>query len=185
MLVEHYREKLLNSIIYFVTNTDKCGKTKLFKLLFFLDFLHFQQTGKSVTGLDYFVWEHGPAPKDLFEEFKNPPPDLSSFLALINTPDSNFFQIKDKKRFDNKHFTKRELRLLQELAFMFKEVNAEDIREISHMTDGPWDKTKKAKGMYALIDYFLALEESEDTLNLEEIKELIKDREKMKHIFND
>ena len=32
MLIDHTREKLLNLIAYFVKNTQKCGKTKLFKL---------------------------------------------------------------------------------------------------------------------------------------------------------
>ena len=41
MLIEHNREKLINSIIYFISNTKYCGKTKLFKLLYYLDFMHF------------------------------------------------------------------------------------------------------------------------------------------------
>lgn len=185
MLIEHYREKLINSIIYFITNTNNCGKTKLFKLLFFLDFSHFQQTGKSVTGIDYYAWDFGPAPKELYEEFKNPKPDLTTHISFQNAIDSSFFRIRAKKAFNSKYFSKREIKILEELAFIFKDVSTEDIKEISHMTDKPWDKTKKSKGMYAYIDYFLALEESNDSLGLEEIKEKIKDLETIKKIFND
>ena len=32
------------------------------KLLYFLDFMHFKQTDKSVTGQDYFAWMTGPVP---------------------------------------------------------------------------------------------------------------------------
>ncbi len=56
MLIEHDRAKLLNSIIYFLSNTKSCGKTKLFKLLYYLDFMHFRETGRSVTNLDYYAW---------------------------------------------------------------------------------------------------------------------------------
>ena len=52
MINTYHREKLINAIIYFAQNTKYCGKIKLFKLLYFLDFWHFKQTGKSVTGLD-------------------------------------------------------------------------------------------------------------------------------------
>ena len=66
MIITHHREKLINAIIYFAKNTTYCGKTKLLKLLYFLDFYQFKQTGKSVTGLDYFAWKMGPVPKELF-----------------------------------------------------------------------------------------------------------------------
>ncbi len=56
MLIEHDRAKLLNSIIYFLSNTKSCGKTKLFKLLYYLDFMHFREIGWSVTNLDYYAW---------------------------------------------------------------------------------------------------------------------------------
>lgn len=52
-------EKLINAIIYFCTNTQVCMKTKLFKLLYLLDFEHFKVTGKSVTGLEYKAWKLG------------------------------------------------------------------------------------------------------------------------------
>jgi len=62
MIITHQRDKLINAIIYLSSNTNYCGKTKLMKLLYFRDFKHFRQTGKSVTGLDYYAWEMGPVP---------------------------------------------------------------------------------------------------------------------------
>jgi hypothetical protein len=53
MLINHEREKLIQSVIYFAKNTEFCGKVKLFKLLYFLDFEHYKMTGRSVTGLKY------------------------------------------------------------------------------------------------------------------------------------
>jgi hypothetical protein len=51
MIITNQREKLVNAIIYFCHNTKYCGKTKLMKLLYFLDFIHFKQTAKSVMVL--------------------------------------------------------------------------------------------------------------------------------------
>ena len=59
MLIDHHREKLINAIIFFLQNTKYCGKTKLFKLLYLLDFMHFRATGRSVTGMKYYAWGHG------------------------------------------------------------------------------------------------------------------------------
>ncbi|WP_423905919.1 hypothetical protein [Candidatus Spongiihabitans sp.] len=40
----------MNAIAYFSRNTKYCYTIKLFKLLYFLDFEHYRQTGSSVAG---------------------------------------------------------------------------------------------------------------------------------------
>src|ERR1700730_10448814 len=68
MIVSREREKLINAIIYFVRSTKHCHTLKLFKLLNFLDFEHYRQTGQTVTGLTYAAFPHGPVPPSLFDE---------------------------------------------------------------------------------------------------------------------
>ena len=82
MFVSHHREKLLNAIIYFIVNTKRCHTLKLFKLLYFLDFEHFRQTGQSVTGLRYVAWPKGPAPDELWHELDDPKPDLAAAISI-------------------------------------------------------------------------------------------------------
>ena len=94
MIITHHREKLINTIIYFAQNTKNCGKTKLMKLLYFLDFTHFKQTGKSVTGLDYYTWEWGPVPKELFKELDDMKPDLKSAIKI--SPQEGFQKVVAK-----------------------------------------------------------------------------------------
>lgn len=184
MLISHEREKRINAIIYFLKHTKYCGKTKLFKLLYFLDFEHFKETSRSVTGLNYITWPKGPAPINLFEELKNPPEDLKkSFSIPIQSIDSGFFQIKPKKKFDNKFFTKRELRILERVAFIFKETLADDMVKTTHLKNDPWDITKNKKGMNKEIDYLLAINGSPNSLPLEEILERIKEKEEIEKVF--
>lgn len=68
MLTNHERQKLVEAVLYFATNVKKLGKVKLFKLLYFLDFEHFRDTGRSVTGMDYVAWKMGPVPEVLYSE---------------------------------------------------------------------------------------------------------------------
>jgi len=49
MLIGRERQKLIQACVYFAANTQGCGKVKLFKLLYLLDFAHFRETGRSVT----------------------------------------------------------------------------------------------------------------------------------------
>ena len=65
MHIDHSREKLIQSVIFFSKNVRKLGKIKLFKILYFLDFMHFKDTGRSVTELNYSAWKMGPVPVQL------------------------------------------------------------------------------------------------------------------------
>lgn len=186
MLIEHHSEKLLNSIIYFLNNTKYCGKTKLFKLLYYLDFMHFRETGRSVTNLDYYAWNFGPVPKKLFEELEKPTADIKeSICVLPKNSDKTFVEMKSKKKFDDKYFTKRELRILEKVAFIFRDAMADDMVEASHLPNHPWDKTIKTKGEYEKIDYILALDETENSMPLEEVLERIREQKELKKVFNE
>lgn len=183
MLIEHNREKLINAIIYFLGKTKFCGKTKLFKLLYYLDFMHFRETGKSVTGLDYFAWKFGPVPKNLADEFNAPGEDFNKSIS-IQSSNNNFVIMRPKQKFDDTFFTKRELNILENVAFIFREAKAEDMVEASHLPNHPWDKTINLKGEYAQIDYILAIDDTEKSLALDEVKERLKDKEEIKKAFN-
>lgn len=142
-LVTHEREKLLNAVIYFVTNTKHCHTLKLFKLLFLLDFEHFRQTGRTVTGLEYKAWPNGPAPSELWQELSSPPEDLAAAVSIV--PIHGDWSetllrrdIKPKKKFDGKHFSKRELRTMALLAEIFDEAPAGDMSQFSHAKGSPW-----------------------------------------------
>lgn len=184
MIINHKREKLLNAIIYFLKNTKYCGKTKLFKLLFYLDFTHFKETGRAVTGLDYFTWQYGPAPESLFEEMKKPHDDFKAAINILSKDFESFQAMQARRPFDKKFFTKRELRILEQVSYIFKEALAKDMVESSHLPNEPWDTTKRTKGMSKPIDYMLALDGSADSLSREEVEERLHDRKEIERIFS-
>jgi uncharacterized phage-associated protein len=182
MINTHHREKLINSMVYFAKNTEFCGKTKLMKLLYFLDFTHFKQTGKSVTGLDYFAWERGPVPKELFEEISdNMKPDMKSAIKII--PTEGFQQIRAKKKFNDRYFSKKELELLENISFMFKDAQADNMVESTHLKNEPWDRTLKEKGEFQKIDYMLAIDSETFSLPYDEARERMEERSEMFKVF--
>jgi uncharacterized phage-associated protein len=185
ILIEYTREKEINAIIFFIKNTKYCGKTKLFKLLYFLDFIHFKQTAKSVTGLIYNAWPWGPAPADLFNELEAPRDDLKKYLFIPKTKPGEFFQIMIKKgiKFEAKYFSKRELRIMAEVAEIFKEAFAEDMVNVTHLPNDPWDRTINLKGERAEIDYMLSIDGTKESLSKERAHDLINEREETKSLF--
>lgn len=160
MIATHHREKLIQAIVYFARNTQHCGKTKLFKLLYLLDFEHFQQTGRSVTGLDYFAWKMGPVPVAVDEEWNEFEPDLASAIRI--EPETQFDHVRQtvvpQVEFDDSHFSKRELRLMEQIAASYKTQWSKDMVEVTHAENGAWDRVwDGGRGYNQRIDYALAL----------------------------
>ncbi len=185
IFIEHTREKEINAIIFFIKNTKHCGKTKLFKLLYFLDFIHFKQTAKSVTGLIYNAWQWGPVPADLFNELETPRADLQEYLFIPKTAPSEFFQIRIRKgvKFEPKYFSKRELRIMTQIADIFYEAYAEDMTNVTHLPNDPWYITMKSKGERAEIDYMLSLDNTQESLSKGRAQEIIHEREEIRLLF--
>jgi uncharacterized phage-associated protein len=157
------REKLLNAMAYFVENTKYCSTIKLFKLLHFLDFEHYRQTGKSVTGLNYEAWRMGPVPDDLWQEIKQPPEDMAKVLDVVvhrngENDEISRREFKLKSKADRRYFTKRELAIMERLAFYFQDIKADQISRFSHTKKMPWELVYLGEGKPpAPIPYDLAL----------------------------
>ncbi len=178
-----YRQKLINAVLFFAKETRHLNITKLMKLLNFFDFEHFKQTGYPSIGLEYHVFEHGPVPKKFWLEVKDgvSPEDLKVCVA-INVKTREYDKNKKEIEFFAKSgvqvnftiFTRREREILENLAFIYKDANAKTMSDISHEAEKPWEITKKEKGLYAEIDYLLAIEDT-SSINREEAKENLRD----------
>ena len=142
MLVSHQREKLINAIVYFAENTKYCGKIKLFKLLYLLDFQHFRQTGRSVTGGDYRAWKMGPVPFGLVQEWDALEPDLAEAIEIKPEKVIDYTRetVVVKQRFDDSHFSKRELSIMQSLVQRFHDDYSQSMVNVTHAERGPWAK---------------------------------------------
>lgn len=166
MLVTHNREKLINAIIYFIENTSLLGKTKLFKLLYFLDFEHFKETGRSVTGLEYQAWKMGPVPVALQEEIGNPEKDLSEKIEIEVIEGNKGYKPTNfvaKAIFDASHFTKRELRLLENIASRYDLCNAKEMVFWTHIEQEPWHRVWEIENRkHEKIPYEYILDEEDE-----------------------
>jgi len=167
MLDDFYREKLVNAFIYFVKNINRANTTKLMKLLHYFDFLHFKQTGIPALGLEYYTFQRGPVPKEFWLEIKegNLPLDLKRkiFVEKVEKDDNPdykeyIFKVKQGIKPNLEIFTPKELDILKDLVYTWKDATAEMMTEATHFKGTPWEKTKSTKGLNQLIDYFFALD---------------------------
>lgn len=185
------REKLINAIIYFINNTKYCHKLKLMKLLYYLDFWHFKETGRPVTDQIYKAWKMGPVPQKVYNELSSDkiPDDLNEFIfveeeILDEVADKKRLNIKAKKDFNEKVFSKREMEILKKVAEVFDDARGDLIKDATHLKNSPWDKTVKEKGENAIIDFMLAIDGEDDSLTEEVVKDIQSFDKENKELLN-
>jgi uncharacterized phage-associated protein len=181
------KEKRINAILFFCKNTKYLSLTKLCKLLYFLDFIHFKEVGRPVTDLEYFAWDLGPVPTKLYFEVKSKKAPKEILQCIREEKDADtgrekgtFFRSSQNPKLDV--FSERELRILENVSYIYNEANADDMIEITHLKNQPWDITIKSKGEKAKIDFILALD-SEALIDEDLAKERIKLSQEMNQLF--
>lgn len=157
------RQRLINAIYFFASNTKFAGQTKLLKLLYLLDFEHFKQTGRSVTGLDYEAWRMGPVPRNFRTEWKiGFSEDLARLVHVRPEPTPQKVREtvvpNEGAQFDDSEFTPRQLGLMSELVARYRDAYANDMVSVTHVPNGAWNKVwRDGQGQNDVIPYELAL----------------------------
>ena len=161
------RNRILNAVIYFASNVSACGKIKLFKLLYLMDFEHFRKTGRSVTGYEYQAWKFGPVPTYLMEEWEGLEDDLSAVIHIEYERVFNYqrqtVKVNEGVHFDDCDFTKRQLELMRDIASRFEDTFSPEMIDVTHEQNGAWDKVwNEGKGAQKVIPYQLSIPDSAD-----------------------
>lgn len=121
-------------VISFFAERLQPFKTKLNKLLFYTDFVHFRDTAQSITGLRYNAIQFGPVPCNY--------DILYGTLADIDIIDIEYAMTQNGEierilpnphyHFDTSVFSSTELEVMEYIANKFKVTSASDIADISH-----------------------------------------------------
>jgi uncharacterized phage-associated protein len=150
-------QKMQHVILFFLEriNNVHLGRTKLMKLLYYVDFDHYEKHGRLVTGATYKKLPHGPVPEqagDLIQQM-NRAGLVRTVVARIKTNAKDYEQHRliAQSRFDASKFSGDELQTLERVAKDWEDATASDIEAASH-AEAPWANTKDR----ALIDYELA-----------------------------
>jgi uncharacterized phage-associated protein len=186
-LQDSAKGKRINAIRYFCRHTKYLTETKLYKLLYFLDFLHFKEVGRPVTDLEYFAWSFGPVPTKLFFEIKEKKAPKEILMCIIEEKDIETGEkvrtsFKSLQAPDLSVFSERENQILEKVAFIFRDAKAKDMTEITHLRNEPWHRTLESKGEKARIDFLLSLDK-DAKIDKDLAKERLKLSKEMKQLF--
>ena len=139
-------KKLANFITYFIESDMKyLGITKLMKLCFFADKYHLEAYGTPILNHNYTKMPKGPVPMYIYSLIKNSKntdsDDLESevreFNIHINVKEKQLGispRFESYKPFDKKFFSKSQMIILDRLVLEFKDMDRDEISDLSHDT---------------------------------------------------
>ena len=139
-------------ILFFIEKIPNVGKLKLNKLLYYVDFDHFEKNEKSITGEEYVRWEKGPVPSNVQSIIKEMKENGDIKLYAQKMPSA----YKDKQclRALRPHnpsvFTVKELETICEVVEKWRYHSGTEMMHSSH-GDPPYLATAKDE----VIDYNL------------------------------
>ncbi|MBI4471231.1 MAG: SocA family protein [Acidobacteria bacterium] len=140
-------------ILFFLEriNNVHLGRTKLMKLLYYVDFDHYELYGKSVTGATYRKLPHGPVP----QQAKKLIGDMAAkgLVQEVKAKRAVHAQhrLLTQAKFNPSMFSGDEMQTLERVAREWENCTGAQIEAASH-AEAPWLATKDGK----VIDYELA-----------------------------
>ena len=147
--------KLGNAIIFLSERITPLSKTKLLKLIYLIEELSVKKYGLPFFNIRFDVWKLGPVSRDLYAEMTSDEPFLLEDYIVREPRNGNIF-IKPKQRFSDDEFNDLELRLLDDIAKIYKNYSADQLIELTHRKHSPWYITAQQNGLLEHFDNGLA-----------------------------
>lgn len=141
-------KKFLNAALFFTNQVPQLTKTKLNKLMFYMDFKYFQTHTVSITGVPYARINYGPVPDQYSLLY-----GLMAAQQLVSIEEAGVDQyswdyFNAQKPADETVFNQDELAVLHQVVARFKDETARNISEISHQEDAWKDTASSAQISY-------------------------------------
>lgn len=120
--------KLKEVIIYFIFKSSKhqLGRTKLTKLIYFADLLAYQKLGRTITGLTYFYFKHGPWNYIIQETIPQVPQIQEQKTQTLKG--EQFYKYKGTiKEYKIQHLSGKEIQILEEINIKWGKASLKEI----------------------------------------------------------
>lgn len=127
-------QKFRELVLYIARETEsdpKCGKTKLYKILFYSDFWAYQKWGHSISGQDYQKLRNGPAPRRAL-------PVIQGMLKkdcvwaerdYFGRPQQKLLALREP---DLSDFSGEEIAIVQDVINILRPYDATEVSNLSH-----------------------------------------------------
>jgi transcriptional regulator with XRE-family HTH domain/uncharacterized phage-associated protein len=127
-------KKLTEMIVYFASEVQP-WKTKLNKLLFYADFLHYKKMAYSISGAEYYAITMGPVPNNfcsIFEYAAHNKHVEVTYHEFKGGSVGESFSVNRDRKFNPEIFDEDELSCLKEVAAKLGKISTTEIVDMSH-----------------------------------------------------
>ncbi|OMF28679.1 hypothetical protein BK133_18685 [Paenibacillus sp. FSL H8-0548] len=137
--VHFHTNKFLNMILFFTQHGVL--KTKLMKLLWYSDFLHFKRFQSSISGVTYIHKPYGPVPKE-YEAVLAYMESSGQIAILVEEGDDGYTRISitSQRQLQDEWFSPAEFQTLSEIVTYFESFGSREISDYAHRTSA-WLET--------------------------------------------
>lgn len=137
-LTKSDKEKLGNAVVYIALHTKNLSKTKLLKLLYFMEEYSVRKFHTPFLGLPYEVWQAGPVVKDVFIDLSETPVILDGFVRKQIKDEAVYIQaVKD---FCDDEFSDDDMTVMQDVLKRYGDKTAKELVSITHKKGSLWYK---------------------------------------------
>lgn len=138
-LTKSDKEKLGNAVVYIASHTSNLSKTKLLKLLYFMEEYSVRRFHTPFLGLPYEVWQAGPVVKDVFIDLSETPVLLDGYVTKQTKGEATYIlPIKD---FCDDEFSDNDLVVMQEVMKKYGDKTATELVALTHRKGTLWYNT--------------------------------------------
>ncbi|NTU98209.1 MAG: DUF4065 domain-containing protein [Chlorobiaceae bacterium] len=152
-------EKLAEMVVFFAGRM-KPWKTKLNKLLFYADFLHFKNTGFSISGTRYCAIDMGPVPDNfnsIFEWMKKKGDIRIHEKQFGDGGTGEQFLPAAERKFRAILFSQKELAAMNTVADRFFKTGTKEIIDISHHESAWFENERDVQKSVSYLRYAFEL----------------------------
>ncbi len=143
------KEKLGNTVVYIASHTSYLSKTKLLKLLYFMEEYSVRRFHTPFLGLPFEVWQAGPVVKDVFIDLSETPVILDGYVTKQIKGDATY--ILPIKEFCDDEFSDNDLVVMQEVVKRYGNKTAKELVALTHKKGTLWYNTASREN---LLDAF-------------------------------
>ncbi len=148
-------DKIANLVTRFIkeSKADYNNKLKLNKQLFYVDFRHYKNYGKSITGLTYRAINYGPVPANydnIYTYLENEQIISSNWIKTNSGSAVETFTTE--AAFESIVFSDEELETISGVVHQFKDTSSWDIVDLSHR-ERAWKELENGRKLISYQEY--------------------------------
>ncbi len=149
-LTKNDKEKLGNTVVYIASHTKNLSKTKLLKLLYFIEEYSVRRFHTPFLGLPFEVWQAGPVVKDVFIDLSETPVLLDGYVTKEVVGDATY--ILPAKSFVDDEFSDNDLLVMDEVMKKYGDKTAKELVGITHRKGSLWYMVAERNNLLASFE---------------------------------